>query len=51
MRSPCIRSACDTGRPKALSDGAQTITPAVFADTIARCRQVAAALGRRMEDD
>ena len=36
---------------KALSDGARTITPAVFADTIARCRQVAAALGRRMEDD
>ncbi|HUG93167.1 MAG TPA: 3-deoxy-7-phosphoheptulonate synthase [Planctomycetaceae bacterium] len=34
---------------KALSDGAQTLTPAVFADTIARCRQVAAALDRTIE--
>jgi 3-deoxy-7-phosphoheptulonate synthase len=35
---------------KALSDGAQTITPAIFAETIARCRQVAAAMGRKLED-
>lgn len=33
---------------KALSDGAQSITPAVFADTVSRCRQVAEALGRRV---
>ena len=34
---------------KALSDGAQTITPAAFAETMAQCRRVAEALGRRME--
>ncbi|MBW3542309.1 MAG: 3-deoxy-7-phosphoheptulonate synthase [Planctomycetes bacterium] len=31
---------------KAVSDGAQTITPAVFAQTLEQCRKVAAALGR-----
>lgn len=33
---------------KALSDGAQTITPAVFETTIQQCRKVATALGRKM---
>jgi 3-deoxy-7-phosphoheptulonate synthase len=33
---------------KALSDGSQTITPAVFETTIQQCRKVAAALGRTM---
>lgn len=31
---------------KAMSDGAQSLTPAVFADTMARCRLVAAAVGK-----
>lgn len=31
---------------KAMSDGAQSLTPSVFADTIARCRLVAAAVGK-----
>ena len=31
---------------KALSDGAQSLTPAMFADTMARCRLVAAAVGK-----
>lgn len=31
---------------KAMSDGAQSLTPAAFADTMARCRQVAAAVGK-----
>jgi 3-deoxy-7-phosphoheptulonate synthase len=33
---------------KALSDGAQTITPAVFETTIQQCRKVAGTLGRKM---
>ena len=33
---------------KAVSDGSQTITPAVFAETMAKCRKVAAALGGTM---
>ena len=31
---------------KALSDGAQSLTPAAFADTMTRCRLVAAAVGK-----
>jgi 3-deoxy-7-phosphoheptulonate synthase len=31
---------------KAMSDGAQSLTPAAFADTMARCRLVASALGK-----
>ncbi len=31
---------------KAMSDGAQSLAPAVFADTMARCRLVAAAVGK-----
>ena len=31
---------------KAMSDGAQSLTPAVFADTMTRCRLVAAAVGK-----
>ena len=31
---------------KALSDGAQSLTPAAFADTMARCRLVATAVGK-----
>ncbi len=31
---------------KAMSDGAQSLTPTVFADTMARCRLVAAAVGK-----
>lgn len=31
---------------KAMSDGAQSLTPAVFTDTMARCRLVAAAVGK-----
>ena len=31
---------------KAMSDGAQSLTPIVFADTMARCRLVAAAVGK-----
>ncbi len=31
---------------KALSDGAQSLTPAAFTDTMARCRLVAAAVGK-----
>jgi 3-deoxy-7-phosphoheptulonate synthase len=34
---------------KALSDGAQTITPDVFAETMTTCRKVADALGLKME--
>ena len=34
---------------KALSDGAQTITPEAFAETMRQCRKVAEALGRSME--
>lgn len=33
---------------KALSDGAQTITPEVFATAMAQCRQIAAVLGRTL---
>lgn len=33
---------------KAVSDGAQTLTPAVFETTMALCRQVAGALGRTL---
>ncbi len=31
---------------KAVSDGAQSLTPQAFADTMARCRQVATAIGK-----
>lgn len=31
---------------KAVSDGAQSLTPAAFADTMARCRPIAAAIGK-----
>ena len=34
---------------QALSDGAQTITPASFAETMDQCRRVAEALGRQMD--
>jgi 3-deoxy-7-phosphoheptulonate synthase len=34
---------------KALSDGAQSLTPAAFAEIMGTCRKVARALGRRME--
>ncbi|MFQ5732383.1 MAG: 3-deoxy-7-phosphoheptulonate synthase [Planctomycetaceae bacterium] len=34
---------------QALSDGAQTITPEVFAETMAHCRRVAEVLGREMD--
>lgn len=32
----------------AMSDGAQSLTPEVFSETMGRCRQVAAALGRHL---
>ncbi|MCH7988546.1 MAG: 3-deoxy-7-phosphoheptulonate synthase, partial [Planctomycetes bacterium] len=34
---------------KAMSDGAQTITPDIFAKTMATCHKVADALGLKME--
>jgi 3-deoxy-7-phosphoheptulonate synthase len=33
---------------KALSDAAQTISPAVLAETLSKCRRIAAVLGREM---
>ena len=33
---------------KALSDGAQSLTPQVFADAVVQCRKVATALGRQL---
>ena len=36
---------------KALSDGAQSLNPDVFAETMAQCRKVASALGREMAAD
>lgn len=33
---------------KALSDGAQSLTPKVFADAVAKCHKVATALGRQL---
>ena len=39
----------DNEPPSALSDGAQSITPAVFVETMAQCRKVAGALDREMD--
>jgi 3-deoxy-7-phosphoheptulonate synthase len=36
---------------KAMSDGAQTVTPQAFAELMAECRRVAAAVGKTIDGE
>jgi 3-deoxy-7-phosphoheptulonate synthase len=56
MSAAAIAAGCDgliievhPDPPKALSDGAQSLTPQAFAKTMATCQKVATALGKQLD--